>query len=104
VPGPNSPKLSAKASANLPWREGGDRVPQLLDLAKAEFVVADACQKHLDPRISGRGLDPVEHIAQCRFRTDQKPQQAVSVRTLGKALGEVNTQNDAVGERGYFRL
>src|SRR5947208_10020989 len=70
--------------------KGGDRVAQLLDLAKAEFVIADACQQHLDPGIARGGLDPVEHIAQCWFGTDQKPQQAVFMRTLGEPLGEVD--------------
>src|ERR1700758_3603918 len=35
--------------------KGGDRVAQLLDLAESQFVIADACQKPLNPGIARSG-------------------------------------------------
>ena len=84
--------------------KGGDRVAQFLNFAETELVVADARNKAFDPRVSRGRLDRVEDIAQGRFAADEQPQQAVLVRSLSQLMGEIDAQNDVVGERRDFRL
>ena len=72
-PAPNSPKLSVKATANLPLRaEGGDRVAHLLHRGEAELVAAEPGVEPLDPRIVAGALERVEEVAHRLLAAEQR--------------------------------
>ena len=99
MPGPNSPKLSAKASANLPLaRKAGDRVAHFLDLGEAELVVAEPGVEALDARIVAGALDRVEKVAQGRLLPSTRRDKGLR-SALRQAAGQVGGQ-DHIARQG----